>query len=171
MSCNFHTIIIQTFLYTKIQIFLFFLRQREFARAILKGIYPCLYACKFMCSCVRSTMCMFCKYLWNGNIEPTASTKEIFDVIDTTLTEFILSFCPFNVIILLLPRAAAAFVVSDFRGPRPMSMCIHLQAAPWRLKYWRIKAEVTISTFLYLQEFFTGADILSKRFRSLKIYE
>ena len=66
-------------------------------------------------------------------------------------------------------RAAAAFVVSDFRGPRPMSMCIHLQAAPWRLKYWRIKAEVTISTFLYLQEFFTGAAILSERLRTLEI--
>ena len=50
-----------------------------------------------------------------------------------------------------------------------MSMCIQLQAAPWRLKYWRIKAEVTISTFLYLQEFFTGAAILSERFRTLQI--
>ena len=70
---------------------------------------------------------------------------------------------------LLLCYRAAAFVVSDFRGPRPMSMCIHLQAAPWRLKYWRIKAEVTISTFLYLQEFFTGAAILSERFRTLQI--
>ena len=70
--------------------------------------------------------------------------------------------------LLLLP-SAAAFVVSDFRGPRPMSMCIHLQAAPWRLKYWRIKAEVTISTFLYLQEFFTGAAILSERFGRLEI--
>ena len=70
---------------------------------------------------------------------------------------------------LLLCYRAAAFVVSDFRGPRPMSMCIQLQAAPWRLKYWRIKAEVTISTFLYLQEFFTGAAILSERFRTLQI--
>ena len=66
-------------------------------------------------------------------------------------------------------RAAAAFVVSDFRGPRPMSMRIHIEAAPLRLKYWRIKAEVTISTFLYLQEFFTGAAILSERFRTLQI--
>ena len=66
-------------------------------------------------------------------------------------------------------RAAAAFVVSDFRGPRPMSTRIHLEAAPLRLKYWRIKAEVTISTFLYLQEFFTGAAVLSERFRTLQI--
>ena len=43
------------------------------------------------------------------------------------------------------------------------------EAAPLRLKYWRIKAEVTISTFLYLQEFFTGAAILSERFRTLQI--
>ena len=116
MSCNFHTIIIRTFLYTKIQIFLFFLRQREFARAILKGIYPCLYACKFMCSCVRSTMCMFCKYLWNGNIEPTASTKEIFDVIDTTLTEFILFFCPFNVIIVTELLLLLLFLILEVHG-------------------------------------------------------
>ena len=165
MSCNFHTIIIQTFLYTKIQIFLFFLRQREFARAILKGIYPCLYACKFMCSCVRSTMCMFCKYLWNGNIEPTASTKEIFEILHSRSSFYFSA----HSMLLFCYRAAAAFVVSDFRGPRPMSMCIHLQAAPWRLKYWRIKAEVTISTFLYLQEFFTGAAILSERFRTLQM--
>ena len=114
-------------------------------------------------------MCMFCKYLWNGNIEPTASTKEIFDVIDTVLCSFYFSA---HSMLLLLPRAAAAFVVSDFRGPRPMSMRIYLvQAAPLRLKYWRIKAEVTISTFLYLQEFFTGAAILSERFRTLQVYE
>ena len=50
-----------------------------------------------------------------------------------------------------------------------MSMRIHIEAAPLRLKYWRIKAEVTISTFLYLQEFFTGAAILSERFRILQI--
>ena len=52
----------------------------------------------------------------------SASTKEIFDVIDTTRSSFYFSA---HSMLLFCYRAAAAFVVSDFRGPRPMSMRIH----------------------------------------------
>ena len=121
MSCSFHTIIIHTFLYTKIQIFLFFLQQREFARAILKGIYPCLYACKFMCSCVRSTMCACFVSIW-GMGTSSLLCKHKRDIwCDTTRSSFYFSAHS----MLLFCYRAAAFVVSDFRGPRPMSMRIH----------------------------------------------
>ena len=85
---------------------------------------------------------------------------------DRYYTEFILFFCPFNVII-VTELLLLLFLILEVHG---QCQCAFIrEAAPLRLKYWRIKAEVTISTFLYLQEFFTGAAILSERFRTLQI--
>ena len=60
-------------------------------------------------------MCGLClhvsKYLWNEN-------TEIFDVIDCS---FLLLLPIQNIILLIVNTSSSAFVVSYFRGPRPMS--------------------------------------------------
>ena len=62
-----------------------------------------------MCLCMRTDMCMFLSICGMG------TQKEIFDVIDCSYL-----LLPIQNIILLIVNTSA-FVVSYFRGPRPMS--------------------------------------------------
>ena len=71
-------------------------------------IQSCVYVC--MRLCMRTFMCMFLSICGMG------TQKEIFDVIDCSY----LLLLPIQNIILLIVNTSA-FVVSYFRGPRPMS--------------------------------------------------
>ena len=81
-------------------------------------IQSCVYVC--MCLCMRTFMCMFLSICGMG------TQKEIFDVIDCSY----LLLLPIQNIILLIVNTSA-FVVSYFRGPRPMST--RRAGGQWRL--------------------------------------